>query len=376
MTGVQTCALPIYRLAALRDEARRAVGIDAERQKKYEERQRALTQRELYGQRLEAEIRKAEGAEQRRKDLIATRRDTYRQIVATLVEEENVLRDLYAPVRAQVEGGSGALSKLAFSVRRNVDVERWCGAGEDLIDLRSATRLKRHGALQKEAEAHLVDAWKGADADAIAAAMDAFRSHVWRDLLAAMPPTIPPEGKRAWQQQLADWLYDTSHITIHYGIEYEGISIEHLSPGTRGIVLLLLYLAIDRNDTAPLIIDQPEENLDPKSVYTELVQHFREARKRRQIIVVTHNANLVVNTDADQVIVAKSERVPDMALPLITYETGALENKSIRAAVVDILEGGERAFLERERRYRLKWGESLALEPLAAAGDGTAGEGA
>jgi ABC-type lipoprotein export system ATPase subunit len=356
---------PLNRLAALRDEARKAVGIDAERQKAYDERQKMLRQRELYAQRLETEIKHAEGAEQRRKDLITARRDTYRQIVATLIEEENILRELYAPIRGHVEGGSGALSKLAFNVRRNVDYERWCSVGESLIDLRNATRFKGRGALQKEAESHLLAAWKSGTADDIAAAMDQFRSEVWRDLLAAMPSTMDPTAKRAWQQRLADWLYDTSHITVHYGIEYEGVSIEHLSPGTRGIVLLLLYLAIDRNDTRPLLIDQPEENLDPNSVYTELVPHFREARKRRQIIVVTHNANLVVNTDADQVIVARSTRVPGMALPVITYETGSLENKSIRAAVCDILEGGERAFLERERRYRLKWGESLALEPLS-----------
>jgi predicted ATPase len=66
----------------------------------------------------------------------------------------------------------------------------------------------------------------------------------------------------------------------------------------------LLYLAIDKEDDRPLIIDQPEENLDPKSIFDELVPLFREVKSRRQIIIVTHNANLVVNTDADQVIVA------------------------------------------------------------------------
>jgi predicted ATPase len=67
------------------------------------------------------------------------------------------------------------------------------------------------------------------------------------------------------------------------------VDIERLSPGTRGIVLLLLYLAIDREDDRPLIIDQPEENRDPKSVFDELVERFREARLQRQIIIVTHN---------------------------------------------------------------------------------------
>src|SRR5438034_5745995 len=101
----------------------------------------------------------------------------------------------------------------------------------------------------------------------------------------------------------------------------------------RGIVLLLLYLAIDRRDRRPLIIDQPEENLDPKSVFDELVPHFREARKRCQVIIVTHNANLVVNTDADQVIVASSEPAPQGGLPTVTYYCGSLENERIRTTV-------------------------------------------
>jgi len=126
-------------------------------------------------------------------------------------------------------------------------------------------------------------------------------------------------------------------------------------------VLLLLYLAIDRQDRRPLIIDQPEENLDPNSIFEELVPHFREARKRRQVIVVTHNANLVVNTDADQVIVASATRQDGSVFPRITYIGGSLENRSIRERVCKILEGGERAFLERERRYRLRWDEGEIL---------------
>src|SRR3989304_4114762 len=87
---------------------------------------------------------------------------------------------------------------------------------------------------------------------------------------------------------------------------------------------------VDRRDLRPLIVDQPEENLDPQSVFQELVPHFRETRKRRQVIIVTHNASLVVNTDADQVIVATSVATADGALPTISYESGSLENGNIR----------------------------------------------
>jgi len=120
------------------------------------------------------------------------------------------------------------------------------------------------------------------------------------------------------------------------------------------IVLLLLYLAMDRDDDRPLLIDQPEENLDPKSIFDELVGRFRRAKLQRQIIIVTHNANLIVNTDADQVIVATCGPHRPGQLPEITYQSGGLENPEIRGKVCEILEGGQAAFKERARRLRVR----------------------
>jgi ABC-type cobalamin/Fe3+-siderophores transport system ATPase subunit len=93
---------------------------------------------------------------------------------------------------------------------------------------------------------------------------------------------------RQWASRISAWLYGTEHIRISHGVQYDGVDIEQLSPGMRGIVLLMLYLAIDNQDDRPLIVDQPEENLDPKSIFDELVQRFRVAKQRRQIIIVTH----------------------------------------------------------------------------------------
>src|ERR1019366_8509158 len=107
------------------------------------------------------------------------------------------------------------------------------------------------------------------------------------------------------------------------------VDIRKLSPGTRGIVLLLLYLALDDNDNRPLVIDQPEENLDPKSVFDELVNLFIEAKPHRQVIMVTHNANLVINTDADQIIIADAGPHPHGALPPISYRSGGLESAKV-----------------------------------------------
>ena len=346
---------PLNLLTASRTEMEKIVGIDSQQQRRFNALQKTVAQQEVAIARLEAQIQTAEGADSRRQALIESRRDTYGRVFETLIEEQAVLEKLYAPLGRNLQVSKGTLAKLGFSVRRVVDMEKWIKSADRLLDFRMESEFRLRGSLSKRADEYLLAAWQSGTADNVAQAMDAFRSKFAKDLLASMPPAVKPEEKNAWSQSVAAWLYSTDHISIEYGIQYEGVAIEQLSPGTRGIVLLLLYLAIDIQDSRPLIIDQPEENLDPNSVFQELVPQFREARKRRQVIIVTHNANLVVNTDADQVIVARSTRVSSNSLPRIDYDSGALENSDIRATVCQILEGGGRAFLERERRYRLQW---------------------
>lgn len=354
---------PLRPLQAERDKVKKDVGIDDLKQRKYSELNNSITSQESALRKLDEEIRHAEGADVRRNAAIDARRRAYVQVFDTLVEEEKVLATLYAPLATRLVATDGAVSKLAFKVEREVDLDAWVTAGEELLDLRSATRFRGRGALRGEAERSLLAAWRTGGAEAVARAMDQFREAVHADLNAAMPPSVGHAGRAAWVQRIARWLYSTEHINIRYSITYEGVRVEQLSPGTRGIVLLLLFLAVDHEDQRPLVVDQPEENLDPKSVFDELVPHFRAARRRRQIIVVTHNANLVVNTDADQVLVASATHHTDGELPTITYAVGTLENPAIRAAVCATLEGGERAFLDRERRYRLRWGELHQATP-------------
>ena len=151
--------------------------------------------------------------------------------------------------------------------------------------------------------------------------------------------------------EFASWLFSTEHIQLSYGIRFEGKEISELSPGTRGIVLLILYLSLDASDDRPLIIDQPEENLDPKSINDVLIPYFRQCRQNRQVILVTHNANLVVNADSDQVVVASADPLGPDRLPDFSYVSGGLENQVIHRRVCEILEGGQDAFLARARRY-------------------------
>ena len=75
--------------------------------------------------------------------------------------------------------------------------------------------------------------------------------------------------------------------------------MKELSPGERGMVLLVFYLALSK-DNIPLITDQPEDNLDNQSVYKKLVPCINEAKNNRQVIIVTHNPNIAVACDAEQ----------------------------------------------------------------------------
>ncbi|PZR86742.1 MAG: phosphotransferase [Stutzerimonas stutzeri] len=307
-------------------------------------------------QTLEARLTDAQGAPARRRSLQTERDDTYGRVFEAIISEQNALAGLYAPLMARLAASSGTLTKLSFSVRRIADVAAWGSAAEEeLLDRRKAGPFYGRGSLIAAATEALKPAWETGSATEVQAAMTAFMGKYLKDLLAHAPYAPAQQLEfRAWSKRFAHWLFGTDHITVRYEIAYDGVDIRKLSPGTRGIVLLLLYLALDDADDRPLIIDQPEENLDPKSVFDELVGLFVAAKAKRQVIIVTHNANLVINTDADQIIVAEAGPHQAGGLPPISYVGGGLENAEIRKAVCDILEGGEAAFRERARRLRVR----------------------
>lgn len=331
------------------------IGVDDNRRKKYNELSAKIVKAEAALKQRDEEIKKAEAAPAEIKELRKQRENTYRDLIGQIDKEAEALSELYRPLQERLDLQQGTLGKLAFSVKRVVDIDSWAEAGERLIDKSRSGIFKGIGTLTDIIKEELKDIWEKGTAKDIAEAMSEFRSkyrgefwkHAFEDALKTR------ETKKIWSDQISTWLYGIEHVAVRYGLEYESVDIQQLSPGTRGIVLLLLYLSIDVDDERPLIIDQPEENLDPESVFLELVACFKEAKMRRQIIIVTHNANLVVNTDADQVIVASRGNHKLKALPDITYKSGGLENSVIRDAVCAILEGGRSAFSERAKRLRI-----------------------
>lgn len=149
------------------------------------------------------------------------------------------------------------------------------------------------------------------------------------------------------KQELYDFIYGMNYVIPFFQLKMNGKPLSSLSPGERGALLLLLYLFIDMDDK-PLIIDQPEENLDNESVYRYLVHFIKTAKKKRQIIMVTHNPNLAVVCDADQIIQMKIDKINGNK---VTYESGAIENPKMNKIIVDILEGTYPAFHNRDCKY-------------------------
>jgi DNA repair exonuclease SbcCD ATPase subunit len=333
-----------------RDRLQRLVGIDAQNARRYKQLSETIAKTQTALARVSVEIERAEKADDEIKALRDQRSQAYRGIFEAVIHEERELGTLYEPLGKRIAGAKGTLAKLSFSVRRIIDLEAWAARGEELLDLRTSGPFRGKGELRRIAEAELFDPWLRGDSKEVADAMNQFVATHGDSLRSHRPAQA---NYREWARKVVGWLYSTDHISVGYGLQYEGSDIEQLSSGTRGIVLLLLYLAIDADDDRPLIIDQPEENLDPQSVFQDLVPAFREARRRRQIIIVTHNANLVINTDVDQVIVARCGPHRLGQLPEITYMSGGLENAAVRGAVCAVLEGGERAFRERARRLRI-----------------------
>lgn len=145
-----------------------------------------------------------------------------------------------------------------------------------------------------------------------------------------------------------DYLFSLEYFTPKYQLQLDAKNIDTLSPGERGALLLAFYLMLDKNDI-PLIIDQPEDNLDNKSVSRILVPFIKQAKQRRQIIMVTHNPNLAVVADAEQIIYVNIDKANGNAF---SSSAGAIENPEMNKRLVDILEGTRPAFDKRRLRYK------------------------
>mgnify|MGYP000006408194 FL=1 len=168
------------------------------------------------------------------------------------------------------------------------------------------------------------------------------------------------EKDRALQELFGDF------DNIIYTVEMDGDLIESMSPGKKALVLLKLLISHDESK-CPILLDQPEDDLDNLSIVSDLVAFIKERKRDRQIVLVTHNANLVLGCDAEEVIVA-NQQIDNNSLThnksfRFEYRSGSIENitttdsdtflgsRDIQQHICNILEGGKEAFIARKNKY-------------------------
>jgi ABC-type lipoprotein export system ATPase subunit len=284
-------------------------------------------------------------------DAVERRRDAVRAIWKRISALADVYREMYAAVQDFIDGHAVAREKfqlrfhVAITDRRFKDrffdfinrgvVGTFCGVDES--ERIVATAL---GAVDFSNE------------DDVVGFVDAMLARMHFDMRGGTQPYPVVEVDDQLRKghsavDLYNFVSSLDYLEPQYSLRMGTKEVSVLSPGEKGALLLVFYLLVDKGDI-PLIVDQPEGNLDNETVVDLLVPCIKEARKRRQIIIVTHNPNIAVVCDADQIIWASLDKAHSYR---VSYVCGALENPTINKKVVDILEGTQPAFDNRDRKY-------------------------
>lgn len=147
-----------------------------------------------------------------------------------------------------------------------------------------------------------------------------------------------------------------------------GFTRSSMTPGKQALFALTLILN-ESQEPWPLLIDQPEDDLDSRSIYETIVPYLAKRKKERQIVMVSHNANLVIGADSEQVVITNRHGIDRKNKDARTFEyfTGALEHSQplnnaspttlgrfgVREHACEILDGGEEAFQKRREKYKI-----------------------
>lgn len=185
------------------------------------------------------------------------------------------------------------------------------------------------------------------------------KEQVWKIIRVEMPMREGIDNKEAVTSLFKNWF-------VHdYKVSYQGDSLSEMSPGKKSFVLLRLLIDLDDSQW-PILIDQPEDDLDNRSIYKQVVKFLRKRKKNRQIIIVTHNPNLVLGADAEAIVVANQEGEDTKNKShKFEYVSGSIENsapeddtiteilyrRGIQEHICDVLEGGREAFDKRKKKY-------------------------
>lgn len=298
---------------------------------------------------LKEELKRIASLPSQREALTGSRTSLSRKIFDKMAELKDHFRRLYRPVQEFIKGHK----TLAESIDLSFDVR--IGEQGFIEEVTGWLHQGRSGSFQGTEEGTnklkaLLQKHSFDSADGTEAFLTEFAQMLHNDSRNEPARQMSTKSQLKANKTVAefyDFIFGLGYLKPRYALKMEGKEIFELSPGERGLLLLLFYLLVEKSDI-PLLLDQPEENLDNETVHEVLVPSIRLAKRRRQIIIVTHNPNLAVVSDADQIVAASIDKKNGCR---VTYESGALESPVANRFVVRYLEGTMPAFLNREQKY-------------------------
>lgn len=275
----------------------------------------------------------------------------YDQSLNELSQSFSAFSEIYFAYADSINNGFVASTgELEFSVRKVLRIEQLSRKILELLDNRSIGRFDVFN-LREITEDLLTS-------EHIAALIEAILNNSKDSLQLKSGCTV----ESALREILSDW------YNIDYVVRMDNDDIQDMSPGKKALVLLRLLISLAES-TCPILIDQPEDDLDNRSIFDELIRFIKEKKVDRQIITVTHNANIVLGGDAELVIIANQDgknapngqyrfeyrggSIEDNS-PVYDGDNiapGILNSKGIQEHICEILEGGEQAFALRQHKY-------------------------
>lgn len=266
-----------------------------------------------------------------------------KKIAESIFESKKKVRQFYEALKASVEERLADVSSSEFAVTIDASFVPSLSLEEDFLGhinqkVRGEFRGSDDGSAKFQSMAADVT-WDDFDS------VFAFAESLIRKIKEA---PVEPQVKDI--KELYDYLFSLEYFDARYELRLGKKNLNQLSPGEKGLLLLVFYLHLDKEKT-PLIIDQPEDNLDNESIFSVLALCIREAKKTRQVILVTHNPNLAIGADAEQILFVTLKKHADYEF---SYETGAIENPRTNEVIVRILEGSRPAFVQRRLAYQIK----------------------
>ena len=182
---LQKCGLPV--LKAAYEDVGKLISADQKNLQRLKQLNDLHKTQVTKKERLEADLKRAGGSETRLNAILAERAKLYGRFFELIIEQCDILTDLYAPLATHLADASSSANKLSLRVVRSVDVDAWARAGEELLDLRKNGKFRGRGSLSEAAGKQLLSAWQNGTADEVVAALEAFRAENDESLIAQSP---------------------------------------------------------------------------------------------------------------------------------------------------------------------------------------------